>query len=242
MTKIFAHRGYSALYPENTMLAFKQALAAGADGIELDVQLTKDGVVVICHDEDIARTSTGDGLIKEYTYEELQRYNFANGNPEVNEKIPTLADYLDWVKETDLLTNIELKTNVFEYDGLVEKVLALVEERGLTDKIIYSSFNHQTIATLMKLKPEALCGFLTDCKLLNPEEYCTKHGVGCYHPNYLSVTKETVTECHKRNILVHPYTINEEETIKQFLAWQIDIIITNEVELAVELNDADYTT
>ena len=68
---IFAHRGFSGLYPENTMLAFRKAAEVGCDGIELDVQLTKDGVIVIMHDETIDRTTNGKGNLRDYTYEEL---------------------------------------------------------------------------------------------------------------------------------------------------------------------------
>ncbi len=75
--KVYAHRGYSGRYPENTMLAFQKAAATGCDGIELDVQLTKDNVVVVIHDEKIDRTTDGTGFVKDYTYEELKKFNAA---------------------------------------------------------------------------------------------------------------------------------------------------------------------
>jgi glycerophosphoryl diester phosphodiesterase len=75
--KVMAHRGYSGKYPENTMLAFEEAAKTGADGIELDVQLTKDGQVVVIHDERIDRTTDGSGWVKDYTYEELKKFNAA---------------------------------------------------------------------------------------------------------------------------------------------------------------------
>lgn len=72
MTKIFAHRGFKGNYPENTMIAFEHALHSGADGIELDVQLTKDGRLAVIHDEKLNRTTNMKGLVKDYTYEELK--------------------------------------------------------------------------------------------------------------------------------------------------------------------------
>ena len=75
--KIYAHRGYSGKYPENTMLAFEKAAETGCDGIELDVQLTKDGKLVVIHDESVDRTTTGTGKVKDFTYDELARFNAA---------------------------------------------------------------------------------------------------------------------------------------------------------------------
>ena len=165
MVQIFAHRGFSGYYPENTMLAFqKVAEETVADGIELDIQLTKDGEIVIMHDEMLDRTTNGSGWLKDHTLEELKMLSVG-----VNVKgffprqtIPTLREYFTWLKTTKLITNIELKTSYFEYEGIEEKLIAMVKEFGLEDQIWYSSFNHYTIARIKKLMPEAKCGLLTD--------------------------------------------------------------------------------
>ena len=123
MTKNFAHRGFSGKYPENTLLAFSKAIEEGVDGIENDVHLTKDGVLVVMHDELVDRTTNGKGYIKDKTYEELAQldasYIFKEYGPQ---KVPTLREYLELVKDTDIITNIELKTGVFEYTGIEQKV------------------------------------------------------------------------------------------------------------------------
>ena len=109
--KVFAHRGFSGKYPENTMLAFKKAEEVGCYGIELDVQLTKDDEIVIMHDETIDRTTSGTGNIRDYTYQELclvDCYGKFEGKYDF-QRIPTLREYLTWVKDTGLVTNIELK-------------------------------------------------------------------------------------------------------------------------------------
>ena len=127
MTKNFAHRGFSGKYPENTLLAFSKAIEEGVDGIENDVHLTKDGVLVVMHDELVDRTTNGKGYIKDKTYEELAQldasYIFKEYGPQ---KVPTLREYLELVKDTDIITNIELKTGVFEYPGIEQKVLSLI--------------------------------------------------------------------------------------------------------------------
>ena len=117
MSKIFAHRGFSGKYPENTMLAFEKAVELGVDGIELDVHLTKDNELVIIHDEDIKRTCDGEGLVKDMTLEELKKFDASATFRGVYGfcGIPTLREYFELVKDTDIITNIELKTGVYDY-------------------------------------------------------------------------------------------------------------------------------
>ena len=116
MTKYFGHRGYSGKYPENTMLAFQKAIEAGAEGIELDVQFSKDGKLVVIHDETLDRTTTGNGLVRDYTLDELKALDASytyQGQYGVN-RIPTLCEVLDYMSDKDAFTNIELKTGVYD--------------------------------------------------------------------------------------------------------------------------------
>lgn len=141
--KIWAHRGASAHAPENTLPAFELAYLSGADGIELDVQLSKDGVPVVIHDERIDRVSNGTGYVCNYTLEELKGFNVNQYFPEYgNVAIPTLAEVYDLVRDMDMVINLELKNSVIFYEGLEEKVLRLAAEKGLEERMIYSSFNH----------------------------------------------------------------------------------------------------
>ncbi len=136
MTKNFAHRGFSGKYPENTMLAFRKAVEEGVDGIELDVQLTKDGEVVIIHDETIDRTTDGKGLVVSYTYDELRKFDASfkfRGQCGFN-PIPTLREYFELVKDKNLVTNIELKTGLNEYFG---NLMPLLNLEGNVDLILF---------------------------------------------------------------------------------------------------------
>ena len=130
MSKIFAHRGFSGKYPENTMLAFEKAVEIGVDGIELDVHLTKDNVLVIIHDEDIKRTCNGEGLVRDMTYEQLKKFDASATFTGVYGfcGIPTLKEYFDLVKDTDIITNIELKTGVFEYPTIEKRTIDLIKK------------------------------------------------------------------------------------------------------------------
>ncbi|MFL2127805.1 glycerophosphodiester phosphodiesterase [Ruoffia sp. FAM 26255] len=242
MSMIIAHRGYSGKYPENTMLAFEKAYEYGADGIELDIQLTKDSKIVICHDEEIDRTSNGKGFIRDYTLAELREFEFRNNmydledETEDNIKIPTLDEFLNWLKTTELMVNIEFKTSIVEYKGIVVKAIELVKERELEDRVIFSSFNHNTIKEVKELDSSLRCGFLTVANLLNPEEYCKKYEVEYYHPMFVSalLSPKIVTDCKKLGIGVNAYTANDSEHIQALIALNIEGVITNEVELAIQ--------
>ena len=140
MTKIFAHRGASAYAPENTLEAFSMAMEQGADGIELDVQLTKDGEAVVIHDETIDRVSDGKGYVKDYTLKELKAFSFNNHmETYAGTRIPTLQEVLELVKPGEMKVNIELKTGIFWYPDIEEKVLEIVTKNEMESRVIYSS-------------------------------------------------------------------------------------------------------
>ena len=125
MMKVFGHRGYSGMYPENTMLSFQKAAETGCYGIELDVQLTKDGRLVVIHDETIDRTTDGTGAVVDYTFEELRRFDASaiKGGKHGFQPIPSFEEYCEWVKDQDLVTNIEIKSGVYYYEDIEEKTV-----------------------------------------------------------------------------------------------------------------------
>lgn len=237
--KIYAHRGFSSQFPENTMLAFKEAAKLGIDGIELDVQLTKDQVAVICHDEEINRTSNGEGYIKDKNLSELKEYSFHAGHSEYSNqedvKLPTLEEFLDWVKDTDLEVNLELKTNIFSYEGLVEQVLELVDRYALQDRVFISSFNHYTIRKVKEAKPDMTCAFLSAHNLLNPGEYCKKYGVDLYHPLYIGLSPEDFEDCAQKDVSINAWTIDEAGEMERLAEMGLNGIITNKPDLVLEV-------
>ncbi|MHB2041061.1 glycerophosphodiester phosphodiesterase family protein [Aerococcus mictus] len=184
--KLYAHRGYSARYPENTMLSFIKAFEAGADGIECDVQLTLDGQVVICHDERLDRTANARGWLRDYNYADLRGLRFDRLHPQNFNldlvRIPHLSELLAWAETLDLTLNIELKTGFFPYPGLVEAVIDLVEDYQMQDRVITSSFNHQSILKVKALAPHLACAFLQEDYLENPGTYCAARGGGLLPP------------------------------------------------------------
>lgn len=230
MTKVYAHRGYSGRFPENTMLAFKEAAKTGCYGIELDVQLTKDGQLVVIHDERIDRTTDGTGYVRDYTLEELRRFNAAaswNGKFGF-QPIPTFEEYCQWAAGEKLVTNIELKTGVYYYEGIEEKTLEMVRKYGLTDRVLFSSFLHSSITILRKLAPEIKCGALVENDGLgNPGYYCEKMDFQCFHPGWMCLPKEDVDSCKAHGIELNVWTVNDMDVLERLVEWEVDGLISN---------------
>ena len=223
-----AHRGFSGKYPENTLLAFEKAIEAGADGIENDVHLTRDGEIVVIHDELVDRTTNGKGLVKDMAYDELNKLDASYKFSEYGvQRIPTLREYLDLVKNTDLISNIELKTGVFEYPGIEKKVYDMLREYDMVDRVIISSFNHYSVMRMKALDPGIKCGFLTESWIINAGEYVSRHGVECYHPFFKSMTSEYVTELKKHGVEINTWTVNEDVDIQEMIEVGVDSVITN---------------
>ncbi len=146
------------MYPENTLTAFEKAASLkGLTGIELDIQMTKDGHMVVIHDEKVDRTTDNAGQVADYTLKELKCLVIDAGGGSI-ERIPTIEEVLDLIEEkmrTGLLLNIELKNSVIRYEGMEEKIIDLIHKWGLTEYVLYSSFNSESLALIKKIDPKA---------------------------------------------------------------------------------------
>ena len=225
-----AHRGFSGKYPENTMIAFEKAVEVGCDGIETDVQFTKDKVAVICHDETIDRTSDGSGFISQYTYKELLNMNFGVkfGNEFKNTKIPTLDELLAYVKETGIYLNLELKNSIVLYEGLEEMVIKKIYDYDLSNNVILSSFNHYSMVKCKSIDAKIKTGLLYEAGLYKPEKYAEYVGCDALHPHFLSVIHKSIVEGIKsKDFFINTYTVNDEKYMKILIDLGIDGIITN---------------
>lgn len=225
----YAHRGFSAEYPENTMIAFEKAIEAGCEGIELDVHFTKDRKIVIIHDENIKRTGNKEGLVKDMTYDELSQVDFSYKFKDKTGfcRIPLLTEYLDLVKDKNIITNIELKTGVYEYRGIEEEVYDLLEKYNLKDKVIISSFNHNSVMRMKAIDPEIKCGFLSETWIINTGKYVRENHVEAYHPMFLMLTEEELADLKAHGCEINTWTVNEKEDILRMIDIEVDGIITN---------------
>ena len=211
--KIYAHRGYSSKYPENTLIAFAKALEYDADGIECDVQLTKDRIPVIIHDEKIDRTSNGKGFVRDYTYEELLHFDFAHHKPGDYGKLSiiTLRELLILIQDSQksITLNIELKNNRFDYNGMEEIVLNEVKAFEDHMEIIYSSFNHNSLKLIKELHPSAQTAALVENERDDLIPYLKTLKVDGIHPSILILDEEIIAELIANHIYVNVYTIND---------------------------------
>ncbi|MBK1810103.1 glycerophosphodiester phosphodiesterase [Clostridium sp. YIM B02505] len=224
MTLNIAHRGFSGKYPENTMLAFEKASEAHCSGIETDIQLSKDGVPVLIHDETLDRTSNGTGLVKDYTYSELLKLNFGSG-----QKIPALEDFIAFSKEKNLFINLELKNSIIAYEGIETITLNLLDKYSYPkDKVILSSFNHYSMVNIKALDISYKTGLLYDCWIYEPGNYCRLCRADAMHPQFFSVlNKDIVDNIKLQGFQINTYTVNEAEYMKKLLQLGVDGIITN---------------
>ncbi len=234
---IWAHRGASGYAPENTLPAFKMAADMGADGVELDIQLTKDDQIVVCHDERIDRTSNGAGRIQDYTLDELRKFDFCNGNKAFEgTKIPTMEEVFDLLDPTGLTINIELKTGEIFYPQLEEKILELTKRKGWMDRVIFSSFNHYSIMKIKELAPEAKTGFLYADGTLNMPGYAAENQVNALHPAFYNLQyPDFMDDCNMFDIDVNVWTVNSEADLLKCREMGVNAVITNYPKKALEL-------
>lgn len=234
-TRVLGHRGASFYAPENTIPAFELALEQGADGIELDVHLSKDGELIVIHDERVDRTTNGKGFIKDLTLEELKSLDASYDKAEyAGAVIPTLAEVYSLFRENDKIVNVEIKTDIFDYPGICEKLLELEKSAGMQGRVIYSSFNHYTVREMKALAPEEKIGLLYMSGLYAPWEYAKTVGAECLHPYFLSVSRNPrmVEECTKLGIETNLWTVNESVWMERFKKLGVTSLITDKPDLA----------
>lgn len=213
MTELIGHRGYSARYPENTILSFRKAVEAGCDGIELDVRLTKDGKVVVIHDKDMKRTTNGSGLVGEYTLKELKKLDAGRG-----EKIPALEEVLEEIKSIKLL--IELK----EYS---ERICAeTVKIAGKRKNTFFVSFSLEALQIIKKINSRLNTGLIFSKPLLEPEKYVRSINALCPRLDRLDSRAAMFARQYKLDTYV--WTVNTQDELVRVMQFDITGVVTND--------------
>lgn len=233
---IFAHRGYSSIYPENTRAAFEAALETKVEGIEFDVHLTKDNEVVVIHDETIDRTSNRKGRVREYNLFELKKYDFGSffNDKYAGEKILTLSETLDIMKNLSYI-NIEIK-NVGRYYREIEKeIVKVLSDYNLSGEIIISSFNHQSLYLINNYYTKIKTAPLFCSRIYNGFKYIKQLGADYIHIYYKVLDRNFIDECHSNNIKVNAYTVNKKKDIQKMDQFGADGIITDYPQRAKEI-------
>jgi glycerophosphoryl diester phosphodiesterase len=198
------------------MASFSRALELGATGIETDVQLTKDGVIVILHDESLARTTGSHQLVKDMDYADLKTLDAGSWFDAASqeERIPTLEQLLELIKHTDTILNIEIKNGIVLYPEIEHKVIETVRAFQLSERVIISSFNHYSLVQCKRLAPEIRTGVLYMEGLYRPWDYAATLQADALHPYKYAVTPEWIADAAAHGIVYHPFTVNEPQEME----------------------------
>ncbi|WP_376790386.1 glycerophosphodiester phosphodiesterase [Thermoflexus sp.] len=234
-----AHRGASRIAPENTLRAFRLAMELGADGLELDVHLSRDGIPVVLHDADLRRTTDGSGWVWEKTVAELKALDAgAWKDPRfAGERIPTLDEVFEAFGDRALY-NIELKAFTPWRVGWVRAVVERVRRYGLAGRVLLSSFNPLALRWAWRLAPEIPRGLLIGPELPLPLRRAWFAFLAPHQARHLHVQmidEGTVLWCRRNGYAVVAWTANETEEMRRLIQLGVAAIITDEPDRLTRL-------
>jgi len=218
--KIVGHAGGAAYEPENTIRAIRNAIRMKVDMVEVDVHATKDGHLVVIHDNDVDRTTNGKGIVKEMSLQEIRKLDAGKG-----EKIPTLQEVLDTTRNV-IGAMIEVKAIN------IEKLLVdLIRRERMLDQVVVTSFMSDVLKKVKELEPKIPTGQIFAWKILNVAKKALELRVEMMVPAYELVTREMIDQLHKSSILVYPWTVDDRSAAEKLVEFGVDGIITNKPDL-----------
>lgn len=234
---IFAHRGFRAAAPENTMAAFEAALKLPIDGVEFDVQMTGDQKLVVIHDETLDRTTNGFGYIKDHTYSEIQKYDAGSwfSKEFAGQKVPLLDDVLALLSKYDVLVHIELKTGFVPYKGIEELMVRLVDKYKMKERVIVSSFNPSSIKNVKLINPSYKTALLQEEVLSNTIDFVKELKAEAVHVNYENIDAADVERFHESDIPVRCYTVNDQADMEKIISAKVDGVFTDKPDVMIEM-------
>src|SRR5919197_5083274 len=232
---VVGHRGAMGYAPENTLASFELAVEQGADVVELDVHLSRDGEVVVMHDERLERTTDGRGLVAEHSLAELRRLDAgAWFEPRFGgQRIPTLDEVLAWARERTPLA-IEIKNAPIFYDGIEAKVVELLARHGMRERALVISFDHHALRRVRELDPAVETGVLYACRPVDAPALARAAGARLLEPHWSFLTPQDVDAAHAAGLRVSTWTVSASE-LPRLVAMGVDGIATNEPDVAVRM-------
>ena len=245
--RIAAHRGGALLWPENSLLAFRNALALGADLLELDVHLSADGEVIVLHDPTLARTTTGRGAVRDLRLADLAPFRLrARAGGVTEEPVPTLAQLLDLLRPApaELLLEIKIDDRNWRYPGIEEKVLALLRERGLVDRTFVMAFESPTIERVRQLDSTIRTVLLVERRRVEraraaAEEivrWTREAGATALGIDHRALDADVMVAARRGGLMVAVWTVNEAADIRRVIGLGVDIVISDRPDLARQLS------
>ena len=251
---VIAHQGGDALWPGDTLYAFEKAVEIGADVLEMDAHFTKDGQIVLMHDEEVDRTTDGTGLIEDLTLDELSELDAAYGWSNDDGKtfpfrgqgieVPTLGELFQKFPQMRYVIEIKLTQNPID-----RPLCDLIRKHNMQDTVMIASFHDEAMqkfrATCPEIATSASRGEVTRFVLLGKLFLS-----GLIAPQYQSIqppydpeesmnipimTERFIREAHAKNIKVEPWTVDDPELMRQYIEWGVDGIITDRPDLMIEV-------
>lgn len=242
--RVIAHRGFSAVAPENTLIALRKAIEVGADMVEVDVGLTRDGQVVLLHDETLDRTTNGRGLLSEATFDEVRTLDAGSWFDVVyeGEPVPTLGEALDLVRGR-ILINLEIKGEAVTEQvegGIADRVVRAIRGRQMVDQVVISSFEPKALRQTRQLDTDLRTASLYDRDLhrdQTPLEVMDAVGAQGFNLSRRQVDAEIVALCHRHGRPVAVYTVNKPRTLRRLVALGVDAFFTDHPDRLMALLD-----
>lgn len=221
MIELIGHRGYPAVYPENTILSFRKAIDAGCTGIELDLQLSKDNKVVVIHDKTLERTTNGDSAVRDHTLKELKKLDAGRG-----EGIPALDEVLS--DFSGLVFLLELKVYYEEYINLCEEALKIVKnKRDALRQVIFTSFSPLAVKKIKELEPNAQTGLIFS-KPWPPEGiYSLKGFIDTICPRGDRLDSIVSKFAEQNKLRLYVWTIDNKDEVEEAKKYNITGIVSN---------------
>ena len=246
VVRIAAHRGGAGLWPEASLLAFRQALALGVDCLEFDLHMTRDGELVVIHDATLDRTTTARGAVRDLTLAELAPARIrARDGSVTDEPVPTLAAVLDLAAPAavGLLPEIKVGPDGTAYPGIEAKVLALLRARGVLGRAVVQAFQGSTLRRLLALEPTARTMLLVGRARLQRERAAPREAVRWAQEvgatdlgmDHRLVDAAVVAAARTAGIRISVFTVNEEQDLRRMLELRVDAVMTDRPDLAKRL-------
>lgn len=237
--QVIAHRGYSSCFPENTMAAFEGACELGVDYIELDVQLSKDGIPVLFHDTDMKRLTGQKGLISDYTYEELQAFDVGSwfSADFAGEQIPTLRDALEYIQTQSCKVYLELK-DCGQIPGFEESIVEVVNSTGMQNRVVYASFNYEYLKKIKEIDMNSAILYNTKS---DKKTLVQKYPAEFYGLYLESATADLIDVIHEAGSMAFAWTVTTPEEMTNLMEIGIDGIVTNDPGRAMVVRYPEYS-
>jgi glycerophosphoryl diester phosphodiesterase len=225
--------------PENTMASFARAVELGADWVELDVHLARDGALAVIHDDTLDRTTTGTGFVKDHTLPELKRLDAGSwfAPQYAGERIPSLDEVLAWAREQGVTVDVEIKSAPFRYSGIEEAVVGALERHGMSENAIVISFDHGAVQRVKALDPRVATGVLYAARPVDQVDLARRADADALLPHWAYVTPADVRAAHAAGLAVLPWVSSDPRVLKSLIEACVDGIGTNHPDVLRRIVD-----